>query len=99
MTPKILKNSSDNPSAEGHVYDTIRYYYGFKEENDFKFKIARLDGNILIIALVVKTKEGYDIWNFYEKRRMLSKAYTLKECCVETQLNATLESLKRLLQP
>lgn len=47
-------------------------------------------------ALVIKSGDGWDVWNMHPLRKSWQHVYSLTECSPEEQVIQSIQSLKRL---
>ena len=57
----------------------------------------KIDEGVIEVG-IVKTNEGYDVWNIHPLRKGWQKVYTLESCNPEVQCVQSLQSLKRLFE-
>lgn len=57
----------------------------------------KIDEGVVEVG-IVKTNEGYDVWNIHPLRKGWQKVYTLKHCIPEEQCVQSIQSLKRLFE-
>lgn len=92
--PDKLNHLASDDEVKNHISQTVLYFYPYINPH-YQFKIER-NGDKLMVALVVHTENGYDMWNYYNGKSGLTKTYTLEKCCIEERLDDTIRALNRL---
>ena len=70
--------------------------YGNKDQ-EFWYDLHYLSEGKIEVG-IVKTGEGYNVWNIHPLRKGWQKVYTLESCNPQEQCVQSIQSLKRLFE-